>query len=41
MKIMLGPKTNDADKLIVKALIDKYQPRIQMQESSLKGKIRT
>ena len=40
MKIMLGPKTNDEDLEIVKALIKTYNPSAKIQISKLKGEIK-
>jgi len=40
MKIMLGPKTNDGDLEIVKALIKTYNPLAKIQISKLKGEIK-
>lgn len=40
MEITLGPMTNDADRVIVQALTDKFNPTAVIKESALKGKIR-
>lgn len=42
MEVMLGPSTNDSDRIIVEALIDKYNPKMSKpKDSYFKGKVRS
>lgn len=39
MEIVLGPMAGDRDKIIVNALIDKYNPTATVKDSNLKGQV--
>jgi|TARA_B110000908_G_C10123405_1_gene388700 hypothetical protein len=40
MEILLGPETTEGQKIICQSLIDIYNPKIKLVESSLKGNIK-
>jgi hypothetical protein len=40
MEILLGPEATEGQKIICQSLIDKYNPKTKLVESSLKGKIK-
>ncbi|MGL5712533.1 MAG: DUF2971 domain-containing protein [Paraclostridium sp.] len=40
MEIMLGPNTSDGEKIMVEALVNKYNPKAKIYDSKLKNKIK-
>ncbi|MFZ7132802.1 MAG: DUF2971 domain-containing protein [Eubacteriales bacterium] len=40
MEILIGPKAKNADEIIIKSLIEKYNPKACIKKSELTGKIR-